>query len=390
MKTHNLDKDELQLSIIKHPKDVINNHELSADSISSKQGTNQISLIQSIHATPLISESSSMAIIEHNSQGQESHAQQGNLNKKLLLTSSLCGLGVGVAMMPIFNEEVWNLDNYGIHIHEYEAAFIVSTINTLIVTSICSTIHLFRYFDHLLNNNHEAEDLTNLQKTALNLSKVGAVAGSILPIALLWNIELHDQKVSESSGFDEFIAWATFATIPLLIFKFVEAYEAMSGIIKGEYDNIDLDGIGSKLVTYGITVLSALARGISFSAATEELAKNIGFDEDTSRILGILIGGILGSAVSSVSEYYTMKSLFQKREQPLSAKEIIIGGFSSMEGIWFSLPIVSTGLSATQNWDPFIRAAIFAPFFVSRTVFEATNMYNALKPKQGHSVNQIV
>lgn len=360
---------------------------LSADDILSKN-VNRTFKISHISNVGNISESSSVALIEQNSHEQEEELLQHNrgVNKKLLLASSLCSVGVGLAMMPIFNNEVWELDNYGIHIHEYEAAFIVSTINTLLVTSVCSILSLYNYF----NNAHEAAELTNSQKVALNFGKVGSVATSILPLALLWNIEFHDQQVSGSSGFDKFIAWAAFTTIPLLIFKIVEAYEAMSKVVNGEYDDINLDSIGSKSVTYGLSVLSAAARGIAFSAATEELAKNIGFDEDTSKALGILIGGVLGSVVSGITEYMSVKSLFRKTDGGFSKREVATSILAAAEGMWFALPTVSVGLNATKNWNPLVRGGIFAPYFVSKALTEASSMYNALKPKQSHIINEAV
>lgn len=379
MKVHNFN--EKRLSLIEQPIIEKQKRRLSADDILQK--TKPIV----VNNPSNLSESLSIALIEQNNHEQEELSQHNTgINKKLLLASSILGIGTGFAMMPIFNNEVWDLDKYGIHIHEYESMFIISTINTLLVTSMYSILSLYHYF----NSTQEAEELTSSQKVALNFGKVGSVATSILPLALLWNIELHDQQVSGSSGFDKFIAWAAFTTIPLLILKIVEAYEAMSKVVKGEYDDINLDSIGSKLFTYGTTVLSALARGISFSAATIELAKNIGFDEDTSKVLGILIGGVLGSVVSGISEYQAVKSLFRKTEGGFSKREIATSMLSTVEGMWFALPTVSVGLNATQNWNLLIRGAIFTPLFLSRTALEATNMYNALTPKIKHSINEIV
>lgn len=386
MKVHSID--DKRLSLLEVPKVQKTQRRLSADDVLSKN-INRTFKISHISNVGNISESSSVALIEQNSHEQEEELPQHNsgINKKLLLASSLCGVGVGLAMMPIFNNEVWQLDNYGIHIHEYEAVFIVSTINTLLVTSAVSIINLYHYFN---SDHNEQVELSKCQKIALNTSKVGSVAASILPVALLWNIELHDQKVAESSGFDQFIAWAAFTTIPLLILKIVETYEAMSKTIKGEYDDINLDSIGSKLVTYGTSILSAVGRGIAFSAATEELAKNIGFDEDTSKGLGILIGGVLGSVISGIAEHMSVKSLFKKTNGSFSKREVATSIVAAAEGMWFALPTVSAGLNATKNWNPLVRGGVFAPFFVSKAVTEATNMYNALIPKPKSIVNQTV
>ncbi len=43
----------------------------------------------------------------------------------------------------------------------------------------------------------------------------------------------------------------------------------------------------------------------------------------------------------------------------------------------FALPTISIGLNATKSWNALLRGCLFAPFFVSRTNLEATNIYNA-------------
>jgi hypothetical protein len=56
----------------------------------------------------------------------------------LLSSSAAIGIGAGLAMMPIYNHEVQELKTYDIDIHDYEIAFVISTINTLLLTSTCS------------------------------------------------------------------------------------------------------------------------------------------------------------------------------------------------------------------------------------------------------------
>lgn len=356
---------------------------LSADDVINTKKSD-IS-IASVPDNNLLSEQMNVVLLEQEDISQAEKQDSQAINKKILLASTILGIGTGFAMMPIFNYEVRELENYGINIHQYESAFIISTINTLLVTTTCSIISLYHYFNNSSNYN-----LDNLPKYQQIGSKICSVASSILPISLLWNIELHDQKVDKSEGFDKFIAWASFCTVPLLIFKTIEAYETICKVAKGTYKSIDLNSIGSKLITYGTCVLSALARGISFSSAITELAINIGLDQDTANILGILIGGILGSVSSAFIEYPAVKSLFKKYDTPITGKEIMTGIFSGIEGMWFGLPAVSVGLNATTNWNPLLRGIMFVPLFISRTSLEATSMYKTLNHKQGYIVNNIV
>ncbi len=327
--------------------------------------TNEIVPINS-----LLSEHSIALLSQH-----EDIVHKPKINKLLLAGTALCGIGTGCAMMPIFNYELRNLENFGIDVHQSEAFFIASTINTLMMITAQCTIELYHYF----NNKHDIGHFDSTQNKCLQITKVGSVVSSLLPVVLLWNIEINDQKVSESHGFDEFMQWATFTMIPLLIFKIVEIYEAMTKVIGGAYKDINLNSIGSKLITYGTTALSTIARGISYSAATEELAKNIGFEEETAKTIGIVIGGVLGSVIPAITEHNTMKSMFKPQEYQLTKTDIAIGTLASLEGAWFALPTVSVGLKATSNWNLLLRFGLFTPYFVNKAVSEANNIYNTYK-----------
>lgn len=322
----------------------------------------------------LLSDRSISLLSEHEKIAQNS-IQEPKMNKLLLAGTALCGIGTGCAMMPIFNYELRNLKNFGIDVHQSEAFFVASTINTLMVITAQSTIGLYNYF----NNKHDVHNLETTQTNCAHITKAGSIVSSLLPVVLLWNIEINDQKASKSQGFDEFMQWATFTMIPLLIFKIVEIYEAMTKVIGGAYQDINLDSIGTKLITYGATILSAIARGISYSAATEELAKNVGFEEETAKTIGIVIGGVLSSIIPAITEYNSMKSLFKPQESHLTKTDITIGTLASLEGAWFALPTVSVGLNATSNWNPLLRFGLFTPYFVNKAISEANNIYNTYK-----------
>ncbi len=294
--------------------------------------------------------------------------------KSMILAGSiLAGIGTGLAMMPIFNKEVKDLEEFGIDIHDSIAPFVVSTVNTLLVMGTCSALSIYKYFT---TQNEEEQDLTKLEKVMLKAGKVGAVFNSVLPVSMLWNIELNDQKISDSSGFDGFVAWATFTTIPLMIYKSLEGYEQFERTILGKHSLIDLESIGSKIAVYGTTILSAFARGISFTAATTELCKNIGFDDTTSKTLGILIGGVAGSVATGISEYPLIKELFKKQEQPLTKRQILTGCIAVSEGMWFALPSVGVGLDVVKGWNGLLKGGIFAPYFLARTIVESKTIYN--------------
>ena len=294
-----------------------------------------------------------------------------SIDKKALFLSGLVGVGTGFAMLPIFNREVRELEEYGIDVHQYQAAFIVSTINTLLFMGTSSWIAAYRY---LTTEHAEPENISRCKDYGI---KALALGSAVLPISQLWSVELHDRKISQSTGFDEYMAYAMFTTIPLMIFKIMEAYESLCQTVFKTSTDFKLETVGAKLVTYSTCLLSAVARGISYTVAATELCKEIGLDDTSSQTIGVIIGGVLGSACSALSEYSAVKNLFKKSDE-LTKKELAIGLVAAVEGMWFALPAVSEGLTATKEWNMLLRTATFSPLFISRTVYEAKHLYKTL------------
>lgn len=307
--------------------------------------------------------------------------------KNLLMSGSILGgVGVGLAMMPIFNEEVEHLEDYGVNIHNNESWLIASTVNTLLLMSTYSVCQFYKYFSASSSNNQT--ELNSSQQKLLLASKICAVSAAIFPASLLWNIELQNQEVDKSSGFDQFIAWATFTTAPLVFFKALITYHSLEEFItSGLRQSIEFSSLGAKITTYGIGGTALIARGIAFTFASKELMKNLGFDEDTALGVSIVIGGMIGNSLCGISEHSKLKALFKESNEGLTLKEIVLGIFAAIEAGWFSLPAISAGLEATEDWNPLLRGALFVPLFLSYANTEATEMYHALIPHSSHHTN---
>ena len=298
--------------------------------------------------------------------------------KLFLFASTILGTGVGLAMMPIFNEEVEHLESYGIDVHGNSTFFTISTINTLIVAGVSTGYYFYNY---IFNSKKEEEsELNKIQKGALALCKVGGFVGSLIPVGMLWNIELNDQKVEGTHGFDQFIAWATFTSLPLIFFKTLNNFEQVSKYIMGKSDNTDLTNLGSKITVYGISSISLIGRGISLTNIFNELQKQIGIDQNVSLPISIIAGGIIGNITLGLSEYSSLKKLFTHTDK-LNCKKLTLGISSALEGGWFALPIVSQGLEATKDWNTLLKGAIFAPFFLSHMNSESSHLYHSILPE---------
>ena len=169
--------------------------------------------------------------------------------------------------------------------------------------------------------------------------------------------------------------------MPLIIFKSIKSYQELERFITKKYNTEELNNLGSKIVVYGVDGVSLIGRGVAFTSITKKLIENIGIDEDSSLVLGIISGGVIANSIVAISEHSQLKSLFVNKKQNLNIKEIIFGIISALEGGWFALPSISAGLDATTDWNSLIRGGLFTSLFLSNTNFEATNIFKSLIPE---------
>ena len=292
-----------------------------------------------------------------------------------LAISGIVGIGTGLAMLPIFDSEVQELSEAGLIIDEYNVASIGVSINTLAIFSTVSTIALYHYMSH---RDHKDES-TPFQKIALDIAKVASLCSAILPVSQLWAIEVTNQSIVGSSGFDEYLAWATFTTLPLCIYKSLEAFEHLSDFVLNKLHHINLDSIGSNLFVYMPTLLSATGRFIAYTASAAYLGTELGMGEELSLVMGALIGGVAGSSVIGVAEHNSLKWLFEKREENTTWKQKLGGAICALEGILLTLPLVTTGMEAVKEWNPVFKGMIFSPLFISHSIYEGRCIYKAIE-----------
>lgn len=199
----------------------------------------------------------------------------------------------------------------------------------------------------------------------------------------MWKIELNNQKISESSGFDQFMIWAIICTIPLLLYRTLKAYKSIEKRITNEVSTaFQLDSLGSKIFTIGTASLAEIARFIIYTYSVADLGKKAGLDENWSQIVGIVFGGLIASFVIGMMELSALKSLFQKQEESPTLKKTIIASACTLEAAWFSLPLISTGANALKDWNIFLQSGLLGTLFVSHTANEGCTMYNNIMHKK--------
>lgn len=312
-------------------------------------------------------------------QSTENKRKEYTKKAAIVLSSLYVASGSGMALMPLLNEELETLENFGINIHNHPAWLILSTVNTGLLIGACAGIASYHAFTH----EQEKSNLTNNQKLIAFIAKAGAAMSTLLQLGLMWNIEIENQRVEGSSGFDQFMAWAAFSTTPLIVYNTIEGSEKIKKILSGK-DHQTLNSLGEKLVIYGITATSFIPRSMAYTAITKQVLEHIGLEETPASAVGIGLGGILAASFSAIVEYASLKEIFKNRDEPYSLKEKLLGTLSSVEGAWFSLATISKALKSVPYWNALLDGALFFPYFVSRTVHESTSIFDTFSLLSEH------
>lgn len=325
---------------------------------------------------------------------QEKTCSQSTYKTWLILGSTILGAGVGLAMMPIFNREVKNLENYGINVHESNTSFAISTINTLIIAGCSTGFYLYNYFINYQEKTKQEEP--NKAKTCvLTLCKIGSVVSALIPVSMLWNVELDNQKVEGTHGFDQFVAWAAFTSVPLLIFKTSYTYNKVSKYVIAKFDNSnntngqEISSLGGKLIVYGISGISLIGRGIALTHIFDQLMEKFNIEENISLPVSIVTGGILGNLIFALNEYSSLKKLFINNDCNITKTQLTTGLVSAFEGSWFALPFISQGMEATKEWNSFLKGALFSSVFCSKAATESTRIYRSIFPECNEEPNNL-
>lgn len=309
-----------------------------------------------------------------------------------LVGSGMIGVGSALAMMPVVNYNVKQLEEFDIEVHEKEAFFITSTLNTLVILSICNSLGTYKYLSHKQAISKEPHIQLDHEPTRLDffkqmISKLGGAASvmvTLQPLFLLWVIERTNKQISNDDiDFDEFTAWATFTSVPLVLYKLLENYGNYTKTIESyKTRDIEIDSFGAKAFINSTTALSMVGRGIALTNVYDKLLQQTGMDEDVSMALSIVLGGVVTNVAQATLEYGHIQSLFEKQIEPVTCKNKMLGFFSTIEAAWFSLPIVAQGLNAVESLNSLIKMLIFLPTFISRMLYEMHNIYDVFQPAE--------
>ena len=285
--------------------------------------------------------------------------------------SSSIALMTGLGMMPIFDDDIKSVvESLDFENSDYLTPFI--SINTLVIFSLLANFVFMHYF----LDGDENDDGLNVK---LFTAKGVAILAAMLPVSQLWAVELSNQEFVGSSGFDQYMAWATFTTLPVLGYESMICYSSLKNFLKNKTTHIELNSVGDKLFVYIPTTLSIPGRFVAYSYSTYFLAEKIGIPDGYSIAIGIVAGGVVGATVLGIGEYGKLKSLFEPSNSRLPLNKVLLGAVCAMEGVILTVPMVSTGMNAIPGADPLIKALLYSPLFISNTVLQGSNVYDAIK-----------
>lgn len=300
------------------------------------------------------------------------------------------GIGSALAMMPVVNYNIKQLEKFDINVHEKEAFFITSTLNTLILLTICNSLSTYNYITNKVAINkephiqldHNKYEITN--QKLYNIGKIASVIVTLQPLFLLWDVEINNKKIANDYvNFDEFTAWATFTSIPLAVYSMLDNYKNYSKTIESyKTRDIEIDSFGAKAFINTTTALSLAGRGIALTNLYDSLLKQTGMDEDVSLGLSIAFGGVVTNVAQATLEYGHIQSLFEKQIGHTTCKNKILGLFTTIEGGWFALPLIAQGLNAIEGLNSLLKMFIFLPTFISKMVYEMHNFYDTFQPTE--------
>lgn len=285
--------------------------------------------------------------------------------------NTIVASGTGLAMMPVFNHLVKNSEKFGINVHANDTIFDISTINTFAVSLFSSFITMNEFI-----KKHQ-EGKSKSDSPIIILSKISSSFSLTLPLGALWITELHNQKVANSSGFDEYMAWAAFTTIPLATNQIISSIVNVNKSLAVQEQNKDgILSVGGQIITYGLSLASLVGRSITYTEICKSLALATGMSDEVALTVGIVTGGILATSGISILEHNVIKNLFEIPSGKFTVKKLAIGSFAFTQGVWFTLPLVSIGLDATNDWNPLLKGAVTIPLLASHTILESTRIYD--------------
>lgn len=288
--------------------------------------------------------------------------------------SSTFAFLTGLGMMPIFDDDVKSLTTDALDWEDNKYLSPIIAINTLVVFSLLANYLFLKY---LMRESGSEESKDESGKLSLLAAKSVSVCASLAPVSQLWVVELENKEYVDSEGFDEYIAWAMATSLPILLHESMLCYSALKAQLKDNLTQINLNSVGDNVFVYIPTLLAIPGRFISYYYSTYFLAKKIGLPEELSIVSGIIIGGVLGSAVLGVAEYRSLKSLFENKEASLDKLRITFGAVCALEGALLTLPMVATGISAIEDQPVLIKGVLYYPLFISSTVLRGSSLYEA-------------
>lgn len=335
----------------------------------------------------------------------------GKLNKKAIAASSVLALGVGAGMMPIFNDDVRGIKEFGIDVHSSTAGLYVETINTLLINSTVSLVALYTIFKNY--DNTRFDQCSIVEKAMVNLAKFGSVASSLLPLSQLWLVELNNKEVAKSDGFDQFLTWATLTSIPIVTYNSLKVFDNFTNYFEHRapiFSEIKALSRGAQVFIVCMNLLGLAGRAITYHMIIEQaMEETLDIDPTVANVSAGVFAGV-SSVLNALWELDSAQKFWHKKvekkhivqqepsiqtdqelnaqlnthhypsthDKPTTLKDIALGLVSFFEGAWLTLPLLSCGMYVMQSWHAVIQGILLFPLAIMQVTAEGDFIYKNL------------
>lgn len=316
-----------------------------------------------------------------------SHFHQGRIVEELsckdgVISAVLSGSAVTLPFLT------WN------YIEEDVARIItytgIITLLEIVPLSIISLNYCRAIFSHI-DRQREAINIEVYDRSeGINWKMFGVksifnIAEAMVRLSMLVGIELSNQEVAGSDGFDIYMAWATAYGGAYIALRIIENNFFQLG------DNNTLITLAnseisccSKILVDAITLFSLIGRGAAYTAFENKFLQGLGVSEDVALPLSIIIGGIATNGLIGYINNGHMKALVSKiGNSPITCKAVIGTAFMMFEGCILTFPITSEAFVALSKLTEHELASqllpmIALPVFLEEGVIAATRIHNVI------------
>jgi hypothetical protein len=203
------------------------------------------------------------------------------------------------------------------------------------------------------------------------LKSIITTSRAALSISALFSIELNNQDVVGSKGFDQYLAWATCYAMPLALSTFIQNnYFSLYGT-----EQLREDRCVAKLIVNTLAAISTFGRGVAGTLFAYDGLMSVGVPEDYALPISIISLGIVANlATTNTERLQLIQSVCTIDASDVTIKNGALFFISTLQGFLLALPQCTQAIIAVPRLsdDEHTQKVIYAftiPFVIKETLF---------------------